>query len=44
MKKIIILIWASILFLSCAHQDNLTEQEREKYRRSNQQYRMGQTP
>jgi hypothetical protein len=44
MKKIIILILASPLFLSCAHQDNMTEEEREKYRRSMQQYKAGQRP
>lgn len=44
MKKIIILILASQLFLSCAHQDNLTDEEREKYRRAYQRYRFGQTP
>jgi hypothetical protein len=44
MKKNIILILASLLFLSCAHQDNMTEEEREKYRRSYQQYKAGQTP
>jgi hypothetical protein len=30
--------------LSCAHQDNMTEEEREKYRRSNRRYNAGQTP
>jgi len=44
MKKIFILILAGLLFLSCAHQDNLTEEEREKYRRAYQRYRSGQTP
>jgi hypothetical protein len=44
MKKIIFLILASLLFLSCAHQDNLTEEEREKYRRARQRYEAGQTP
>jgi hypothetical protein len=43
-KKIIILILASLLYLSCAHQDNLTEEEREKYRRAYQRYHSGQTP
>jgi hypothetical protein len=44
MKKIFILLLACLLFLSCAHQDNLTEEEKEKYRRSNQRYRSGQNP
>ena len=44
MKRVIILILASLLFLNCAHQDNMTEEEREKYRRSNQQYKAGQRP
>lgn len=44
MKKIIILILASLLFLSCAHQDNLSEEERDKWRRANQRYKAGQTP
>ena len=44
MKKIIILILASLLFLNCAHQENLTEEEREKYRRARQRYNAGQAP
>ena len=44
MKKIIILILAGLFFLGCAHQDNLTEEEREKYRRAKQRYNAGQTP
>ncbi|MGD9133824.1 MAG: hypothetical protein PVF78_09275 [Desulfobacterales bacterium] len=43
MKKLIALLIASImLFLSCAHQKNLTEDEKEKYRRSRQRYEAGQ--
>jgi hypothetical protein len=44
MKKILILILAILLFLSCAHNDNMTEEEREKYRRANQRYKAGQRP
>ena len=44
MKKMIILILASLFLLGCAHQDNLSEEEREKYRRAQQRYNAGQTP
>jgi hypothetical protein len=44
MKKIIILITASLLFFSCAHQDNMTEEERQKWRRAKQRYDAGQKP
>jgi len=42
MKKIIILILASLFFWGCAHSDNLTEEEREKYRKAKQRYDWGQ--
>ena len=45
MKKSIALVVAGImLFLSCAHQKNLTEEEKEKYRRARQRYEAGQKP
>lgn len=45
MKKCIVLLMAGILFLlSCSHSRNLTEEEREKYRKSNMRYKAGQTP
>jgi hypothetical protein len=43
MKKIITPILAGMFFLiSCAHQDNLTEEEKAKYRQSKRQYDSGQ--
>ena len=43
MKKLIALVIAGIVFLlSCAHQGDLTEEEREKYRRARQRYEAGQ--
>jgi hypothetical protein len=42
MKKLITLIVASLLFLSCAHIDNLSEEEKEAYRKAKQRYDWGQ--
>ena len=43
MKKIIALILAGMFFLlSCAHQDNLSDEEREKNRKGMQRYNAGQ--
>ena len=43
MKKLIALVVAGIVFLlSCAHQGDLTEEEREKYRKARQRYDAGQ--
>ncbi len=43
MKKIIVLlISALIFFLSCAHNEPMTEEEREKWRRSKMRYEAGQ--
>ncbi|UCF90687.1 MAG: hypothetical protein JSW39_20720 [Desulfobacterales bacterium] len=42
MKKIIVLILASLFFLSCAHGDNLSEEEKEAYRKARQRYEWGQ--
>jgi hypothetical protein len=42
MKKIFILVLTCLLFLSCAHQNNLTEEDREKYRKANERYHKGQ--
>ena len=43
MKKLITLILAAMFFLlSCAHQNNLTDEEKEKYRKSRQRYDAGQ--
>lgn len=43
MKKLIAMLIAGIMFfLSCAHQENLTEDEREKLRRAKQRYDWGQ--
>jgi len=43
MKKIIALILAGMfLVLSCAHQDNLSDEEKEKYRKARQRYNAGQ--
>ena len=43
MKKLIASLIAGIIFLlSCAHQGDLTEEEKEKYRRARQRYDAGQ--
>jgi hypothetical protein len=43
MKKLIALIIAGIiLILSCAQNQNLTEEEKEEYRRARQRYEWGQ--
>ena len=43
MKKIIALILAGMFFLiSCAHQDNLSDEEKEKFRKARQRYDAGQ--
>jgi len=43
MKKLVALVIAGIfLFLNCAHQKDLTPEEKEKYRRANAVYRAGQ--
>ena len=43
MKKIVALVLAGIfLFLSCAHQKEMTEEEKEKFRRSKAMYDRGQ--
>ena len=43
MKNLIALILAgTILIVSCAHQNNLSEEEKEKYRRSKRTYDAGQ--
>jgi len=43
MKKIIALILAGMfLVLSCAHQKNLSEEEKEKFRKARQRYDAGQ--
>ena len=43
MKKIIALILASMfLVLSCAHQKNLSDEEKEKFRKARQRYDAGQ--
>ena len=43
MKKLIALMLAgTILIISCAHQDNLSEEDKEKYRRSKKTYDAGQ--
>ncbi len=43
MKKIIALILAGMfLVLSCANQKNLSEEEKEKYRKARQRYDAGQ--
>ena len=43
MKKIIALILAGMFFLlSCAHQDNLSDEEKEKFRNARQRYDAGQ--
>ena len=43
MKKMIALMVAGIVFfLSCAHWEDLTEEEKEKYRRARQRYEAGQ--
>jgi hypothetical protein len=43
MRKLIALVFSGImLFLSCAHQENLTEEGKEKYRRAKHRYEAGQ--
>jgi len=43
MKKILALVMAGFfLFLSCAHQKDLSEEEKEKYRNAKQRYDAGQ--
>ena len=43
MNKLIIVILATALFLlNCAHQKNLSEEEKEAYRRARQHYDWGQ--
>ena len=43
MKKIIAFIMAAAFFLlSCAHQQNLTEEEKEAYRKAKRRYDAGQ--
>ena len=43
MKKLITLLLAGTLFLiGCAHQQNLTEEEKEAYRKANIRYEAGQ--
>jgi PBP1b-binding outer membrane lipoprotein LpoB len=42
MKKIIMLIMSALIFLSCAQNQNLTDEEREKWRRAKQRYDAGQ--
>ena len=43
MKPIFALIIAAAIFLlSCAHNENLTEEERQKYRNAKRQYDAGQ--
>ena len=45
MNKLIVLILAGVLlFLGCAHQKNLTEEEKEAYRKARRTYDAGQTP
>ena len=45
MNKLMAILMAGILLLmSCARLENLSEEEKEKYKRSNQRYRMMQTP
>jgi hypothetical protein len=38
MKKLITLIVTILLFLGCTHWDNLTEEEKEAYRRERAKY------
>ncbi|MBW2411874.1 MAG: hypothetical protein JRF72_18930 [Deltaproteobacteria bacterium] len=43
MKKTIVLIMSALLFfLSCAHNQPMTEEEKEKWRRSKMRYQAGQ--
>jgi len=43
MKKLIAVLLVSIfVLLSCAHQDNLSEEEKEAYRRAKMRYDAGQ--
>ena len=43
MKKPILTILAAVLFLlNCAHQENLSEEEKDAYRKSRQRYEWGQ--
>ena len=43
MKKIFALVLAGTIFLlSCAHNENLTEEERQKYRDAKRRYDAGQ--
>jgi hypothetical protein len=43
MKKIVALVMVGVfLFLSCAHQKELTPEEKEQYRKANAVYRAGQ--
>ena len=43
MKKIIALVLAATIFLlSCAHNENLTEEEKQKYREAKRRYDAGQ--
>ncbi len=43
MRKLIAFILASIFFLlSCVHQDNLSEEDKEKYRKARMKYDAGQ--
>ena len=44
MNKKIILIFASLYILGCASHENLTEEEKEKYRKARIQYERMQTP
>jgi hypothetical protein len=42
MKKLITLMVITLLFLGCSHWDNLTEEEKEAYRRGRATYEAGQ--
>jgi hypothetical protein len=42
MKKLITLIVIILLFLGCTHSDNLTEEEKEAYRKGRARYEAGQ--
>ena len=43
MKKLVAFLLAGILFLlGCAHQQNLTEEEKEAYRKAKKRYDAGQ--
>ncbi len=42
MKKLITLMVIILLFLGCTHWDNLTEEEKETYRRERARYEAGQ--